>query len=55
MTLKFFYKPGKENLVVDALIQQDPPQLLVLSSTNPMWLSELHTFYTTVEGQTLIN
>jgi hypothetical protein len=54
-----FYKPGKSNLVADALSRKDAssePALLSLSSAVPSLIARLQHYYTTnPEGQQLIH
>ncbi|KAL4592325.1 hypothetical protein LXL04_005316 [Taraxacum kok-saghyz] len=44
---EILYKPGKENLVADALSCIEQPKLLAISAIDPMWLKELRAYYTT--------
>lgn len=49
------YKPGKENIVADALSRQDEPHLFALSVPTFPWLHELRDYYTsTQEGRDLL-
>lgn len=52
---EIIYKPGKENIVADALSRIDQPQLLTLYATKLGWLADLRSFYTTTVGKALIH
>jgi len=55
---QILYRPGKQNVVVDALSRQDtdpPSMLLALSSLIPLLFEELHQFYSTIEGTKLVD
>jgi len=52
------YRPGKKNVVADALSRQDtypPSMLLALSSPIPLLFEELQQFYSIIEGTTLVD
>jgi len=54
---EILYKPGKQNIVADALSHQETPNLsllLAMSSPVPNLLQELQHFYSTSEGKALI-
>ena len=54
---EILYKPGKQNIVADALSRQETPnpsQLLAISSPVPNLLQELQHFYSISEGKALI-
>lgn len=51
---EILYKPERENIVANALSRINQPQLLTLSTTDPSWLIELRTFYTTNQGKSLV-
>ena len=55
---EIFYKPGKTNVVADALSRKyssDPPVCLSFSSAVPTLLSILREFYTTEAGKQLVS
>lgn len=51
---QIFYKPGKENKVVDALSRVEDVRLLALSSTSPTLSQELRHFYQSEPRQKII-